>query len=145
MAMKLLAFWREVVPETGQLKRNFNHELHESHESKSQGSDIRAIRVIAPWLFSRTLIPRGSWAISIRISPSRARKKYALLQTPVFVEEFILDRTLDPAIAEFGLDEVRNDRPDLWFRPLLAGRFRGCLIFGSSGSTNEVAARAGGP
>src|SRR5271157_2236370 len=31
------------------------------------------------------------------------RKKYALLQTPVFVEEFILDRTLDPAIHEFGL------------------------------------------
>jgi hypothetical protein len=26
-----------------------------------------------------------------------ARKKYALLQTPVFVEEFILDRTLEPA------------------------------------------------
>jgi hypothetical protein len=32
-----------------------------------------------------------------------ARKKYALLQTPEFVEEFILDRTLDPAIDEFGL------------------------------------------
>ncbi|AMV19854.1 BREX-2 system adenine-specific DNA-methyltransferase PglX [Planctomyces sp. SH-PL14] len=32
-----------------------------------------------------------------------ARKKYALLQTPEFVEEFILDRTLDPAIEEFGL------------------------------------------
>src|SRR5271157_5517294 len=32
-----------------------------------------------------------------------ARKRYALLQTPVFVEEFILDRTLDPAIEEFGL------------------------------------------
>ncbi len=32
-----------------------------------------------------------------------ARKKYALLQTPVFVEEFILDRTFDPAIEEFGL------------------------------------------
>lgn len=31
------------------------------------------------------------------------RKKYALLQTPDFVEEFILDRTLDPALAEFGL------------------------------------------
>ncbi|MSW83074.1 MAG: SAM-dependent methyltransferase, partial [Actinobacteria bacterium] len=27
-----------------------------------------------------------------------AKKKYALLQTPVFVEEFILDRTLTPAI-----------------------------------------------
>ncbi|MFM9959995.1 MAG: BREX-2 system adenine-specific DNA-methyltransferase PglX [Planctomycetaceae bacterium] len=33
-----------------------------------------------------------------------ARKKYALLQTPVFVEEFILDRTLNPALDEFGLD-----------------------------------------
>ena len=33
-----------------------------------------------------------------------ARKKYALLQTPEFVEEFILDRTLDPAVDEFGLD-----------------------------------------
>ncbi len=32
-----------------------------------------------------------------------ARKLCALLQTPVFVEEFILDRTLDPAIEEFGL------------------------------------------
>jgi hypothetical protein len=32
-----------------------------------------------------------------------ARKKYALLQTPVFVEEFILDRTLEKAIQEFGL------------------------------------------
>ena len=32
-----------------------------------------------------------------------ARKKFALLQTPVFVEEFILDRTLDPALEEFGL------------------------------------------
>ena len=35
-----------------------------------------------------------------------ARKKYALLQTPVFVEEFILDRTLDPAIEEFGLAKM---------------------------------------
>lgn len=32
------------------------------------------------------------------------RERFALLQTPHFVEQFILDRTLDPAIAEFGLD-----------------------------------------
>jgi hypothetical protein len=31
-----------------------------------------------------------------------ARKSYALLQTPEFVEEFILDRTMDPAVREFG-------------------------------------------
>ncbi|WP_275557523.1 BREX-2 system adenine-specific DNA-methyltransferase PglX [Streptomyces sp. 5-6(2022)] len=33
-----------------------------------------------------------------------ARKTYALLQTPEFVEEFILDLTLEPAIEEFGLN-----------------------------------------
>ncbi|MFD8077704.1 BREX-2 system adenine-specific DNA-methyltransferase PglX [Streptomyces sp. NPDC059718] len=32
-----------------------------------------------------------------------ARKTYALLQTPEFVEEFILDLTLEPAVREFGL------------------------------------------
>src|SRR5262249_47836086 len=40
-----------------------------------------------------------------------ARKKYALLQTPVFVEEFILDRTLDPAIEEFGFEGFRMIDP----------------------------------
>ncbi|MGW4388473.1 BREX-2 system adenine-specific DNA-methyltransferase PglX [Streptomyces sp. NPDC004685] len=37
-----------------------------------------------------------------------ARKTYALLQTPEFVEEFILDLTLEPAVSEeeFGLDPV---------------------------------------
>jgi hypothetical protein len=33
-----------------------------------------------------------------------ARKQYALLQTPEFIEEFILKYTLDPAIEEFGLE-----------------------------------------
>jgi hypothetical protein len=36
-----------------------------------------------------------------------ARENYALLQTPEFVEEFILDLTLTPAIEEFGLEEVK--------------------------------------
>jgi hypothetical protein len=35
-----------------------------------------------------------------------ARKTYALLQTPEFVEEFILNYTLDPAIEEFGLEPI---------------------------------------
>nr|WSZ99310.1 BREX-2 system adenine-specific DNA-methyltransferase PglX [Streptomyces sp. NBC_00857] len=39
-----------------------------------------------------------------------ARKTYALLQTPEFVEEFILDLTLEPAVEEFGLDpEWKHD------------------------------------
>ena len=46
-----------------------------------------------------------------------AKKTYALLQTPEFVEEFILDYTLTPAIEEFGLTpdppEARPDLPSL--------------------------------
>jgi hypothetical protein len=38
-----------------------------------------------------------------------ARKKYALLQTPEFVEKFILDRTLNRAIEEFGLRMYVDD------------------------------------
>ena len=40
-----------------------------------------------------------------------ARKKYALLQTPEFIEEFILDRTLSPAIEAFGFRTVRMIDP----------------------------------
>ncbi|MDZ4800308.1 MAG: BREX-2 system adenine-specific DNA-methyltransferase PglX [Bryobacteraceae bacterium] len=36
-----------------------------------------------------------------------ARKRYALLQTPDFVVDFILDRTLEPALKEFGLKDFR--------------------------------------
>lgn len=43
-----------------------------------------------------------------------ARKTYALLQTPVFVEEFILDLTLEPAVEEFGLEPAWKHRPDGW-------------------------------
>ncbi|AOW91202.1 DNA methylase [Streptomyces olivaceus] len=43
-----------------------------------------------------------------------ARKTYALLQTPTFVEKFILDLTLEPAVEEFGLDPVWKHRPSGW-------------------------------
>ena len=39
----------------------------------------------------------------------QARKQYALLQTPEFVERFILKYTLDPAIKEFGLTPVNDE------------------------------------
>lgn len=40
-----------------------------------------------------------------------ARKRYALCQTPGFVIDFILDRTLTPALDAFGLSEVRMIDP----------------------------------
>jgi hypothetical protein len=40
-----------------------------------------------------------------------ARKRYALCQTPSFVINFILDRTLTPALDAFGLETVRMIDP----------------------------------
>jgi hypothetical protein len=52
------------------------------------------------------------------------RERFALLQTPEFVEEFILDLTLDPAIAEFGLETVRLLDPTCGSGHFLLGAFR---------------------
>ncbi|WP_349827877.1 BREX-2 system adenine-specific DNA-methyltransferase PglX [Brevibacterium litoralis] len=45
-----------------------------------------------------------------------AKKTYALLQTPVFVEEFILEQTLTPALREFPLDDFDPNDPDDRFK-----------------------------
>lgn len=52
-----------------------------------------------------------------------AQKKYALLQTPDFVEEFLLDRTLEPALAEFGLKATRLIDPSCGSGHFLLGAF----------------------
>jgi len=52
-----------------------------------------------------------------------AKKTYALLQTPVFVEEFILDQTLTPALAEFGLDRLKLIDPACGSGHFLLGTF----------------------
>lgn len=51
------------------------------------------------------------------------RKRYALLQTPRFVESFILDRTLEPAIERFGLNETNLIDPTCGSGHLLLGTF----------------------
>ena len=53
-----------------------------------------------------------------------ARERYALFQTPEFVEEFILDRTLTPAIEEFGFRKVRLIDPACGSGHFLLGAFR---------------------
>jgi Predicted N6-adenine-specific DNA methylase len=52
-----------------------------------------------------------------------ARKRYALLQTPEFVEEFILDLTLTPAIQEYGLEETSLIDPTCGSGHFLIGAF----------------------
>ncbi|MEV6525735.1 BREX-2 system adenine-specific DNA-methyltransferase PglX [Longispora sp. NPDC051575] len=56
-----------------------------------------------------------------------ARKTYALLQTPEFVEEFILDLTLTPAINEFGHDVVRMIDPTCGSGHFVLGAFHRLL------------------
>lgn len=51
------------------------------------------------------------------------KKRYALLQTPRFIEEFILDRTLDPALQRFGLDGFRVIDPTCGSGHFLLGAF----------------------
>lgn len=53
-----------------------------------------------------------------------AKKTYALLQTPEFVEEFILDRTLTPAMAEFGVDGLKLIDPTCGSGHFLLGAFQ---------------------
>jgi hypothetical protein len=52
-----------------------------------------------------------------------ARDTYALLQTPVFVEEFILDRTLEPAVAERPPEGFRLIDPACGSGHFLLGAF----------------------
>jgi hypothetical protein len=111
-AMKLLAFWREMDPETGELKRSFEVEPGDTRFLGDLYQDLS----------------------------ERARKKYALLQTPVFVEEFILDRTLNPAIDEFGLDKVRMIDPTCGSGHFLLGGFARLFDLWIKRESNEIVA-----
>ncbi|SCL20091.1 BREX-2 system adenine-specific DNA-methyltransferase PglX [Micromonospora inyonensis] len=55
---------------------------------------------------------------------THAKKTYALLQTPEFVEEFILDRTFEPAVKEFGLSETSVIDPTCGSGHFLLGAFK---------------------
>ncbi|MFO1429838.1 MAG: BREX-2 system adenine-specific DNA-methyltransferase PglX [Candidatus Competibacteraceae bacterium] len=52
-----------------------------------------------------------------------ARERYALLQTPEFIESFILDRTLTPALDSYTLEEVDIIDPTCGSGHFLLGAF----------------------
>ena len=52
-----------------------------------------------------------------------ARERFALWQTPDFVESFILDRTLEPAIERFGLEDATLMDPTCGSGHVLLGAF----------------------
>jgi hypothetical protein len=73
-AMTVRHFWQQVDPNTGALTHDFTDPTWNTRFLGDLYQDLS----------------------------EATRKRYALLQTPEFVEEFILDRTLTPAIREFG-------------------------------------------
>ncbi len=71
-----------------------------------------------------------------------AKKTYALLQTPVFVEEFILDQTMEPALAERPLDGFQMIDPTCGSGHFLLGAFQRLLTRWDRQAPNmEVQAR----
>jgi hypothetical protein len=94
-AMALIRFFREVLPETGELTNDFTDPEWDTRFLGDLYQDLS----------------------------EEARKRYALLQTPEFVEEWILDRTLGPAIREFGHERVTMIDPACGSGHFLLGGF----------------------
>ncbi|MDW9414211.1 BREX-2 system adenine-specific DNA-methyltransferase PglX [Sinorhizobium meliloti] len=94
-AMALIRFFREVLPETGELAHDFTDPNWGTRFLGDLYQDLS----------------------------EEARKRYALLQTPNFVEAWILDRTLEPAIREFGYERVTMIDPACGSGHFLLGGF----------------------
>jgi len=98
-AHELLEFWQKVDPSTGAIIHDFTDPEWSTRFLGDLYQDLS----------------------------ESARERYALLQTPEFVEEFILDRTLSPAIQEFGYSTVKMIDPACGSGHFLLGGFRRLL------------------
>ncbi len=108
-AKRLLDFFREIDAEVGGLRRSF----------ATKGWDTQPIVDVY-----EKLDPQARFLGDLYQDLSEhARKKFALLQTPGFVEEFILDRTLNLALGEFGLKGLRMIDPTCGSGHFLLGAF----------------------
>ncbi|MFJ9544198.1 BREX-2 system adenine-specific DNA-methyltransferase PglX [Streptomyces sp. NPDC101225] len=101
-ARELVDFWRR-RDEAGFLVHDFTDPLN---EDGTEGWDTRFLGDLYQDL-SET-----------------ARETYALLQTPEFVEEFILDRTMNPAVREFGYEDLKMIDPTCGSGHFVLGAFR---------------------
>ncbi|SEN18543.1 Eco57I restriction-modification methylase [Stigmatella aurantiaca] len=78
-SQEVLEFWRRRDVETGELVFRFDGEQFDGRLMGDLYQDLDPV----------------------------VKERYALLQTPDFVLDFILDETLTPAIAEWGVEKVR--------------------------------------
>ncbi|MET8115387.1 BREX-2 system adenine-specific DNA-methyltransferase PglX [Streptomyces prasinus] len=116
-ARELVEFWRQ-RDEAGVLVHDFTDPLN---ADGTQGWDTR---------FLGDLYQDLSEA---------ARKTYALLQTPEFVEEFILDRTMNPAVREFGYEGLKMIDPTCGSGHFVLGAFRRLLRLWAEGQPGRDA------
>jgi hypothetical protein len=93
---RLLAFWQALDPASGLLRHDFTDAAMNTRFLGDLYQDLS----------------------------ESARKTFALLQTPEFIESFILDRTLTPALREFGLPSVRLIDPTCGSGHFVLGAFR---------------------
>ena len=98
-ARRLVEFWQRIDPDSGTVTYQFDDENLDTRFLGDLYQDLS----------------------------EPVRKRYALLQTPEFVEEFILDRTLTPAIEMFGYREVRVIDPTCGSGHFLLGAFQRLL------------------
>jgi hypothetical protein len=94
-ARRLRELWQRVDPDTGELVHDFSDPSRSTRFLGDLYQDLS----------------------------DAAQKRYALLQTPEFIEEFILDRTLEPALDEFGLPGLRMIDPTCGSGHFLLGGF----------------------
>jgi hypothetical protein len=136
-AMAVLGLWQAVDPDTGEVRFDFRVERPSPPAPLPKGEGRK--EGLAPrergWAEGKHAEPspprQTGWDEGTRFLgdlyqdlSEPVRQKYALLQTPEFVEEFILDRTLTPAIRELGYREVRMIDPTCGSGHFLLGAFR---------------------
>ncbi|WP_280250351.1 BREX-2 system adenine-specific DNA-methyltransferase PglX [Nocardia abscessus] len=115
-AQQLIDFWR-ARDESGSLVHDFTDPLR---DDGTAGWDTRFLGDLYQDL------------------SENARKTYALLQTPEFVEEFILDRTLTPALCEFGHRDLKLIDPTCGSGHFVLGAFRRLLrVWAEQESTRD--------
>ena len=108
-ARNIIKFFQETNPELGGLKRSF-----------------RTVRVTVSPIVEvyQDLAPQARFLGDLYQDLSEhAQKKYALKQTPEFIQQFILDHTLTRAIDEFGLKNLRLIDPACGSGHFLLGAF----------------------
>ncbi|MGE3853711.1 MAG: BREX-2 system adenine-specific DNA-methyltransferase PglX [Planctomycetota bacterium] len=110
-AKRLLDFWQRIQPATGSVAHTFDDATWDTRILGDLYQDLS----------------------------ESARKRYALLQTPRFVEAFILDRTLTPAVETFGYRETTVIDPTCGSGHFLLGAFDRLLALHE---TNEPAVNA---